>query len=384
METSIVDERQRFVRDVLSGQWTTELCERYRVTRPTGYKWVERFRDGGEVALVNLSRAPHHSPQQTDPEVVRLLLAARRKYRWGATKLLGVLARQHPRRRWPTRSTVNDILERHGRLRTRRHRRRWHHPGAPALETSAANQVWPADFKGQFRTGNGAWCFPVTITDHFSRRLLVCHGLTSVQTPDTQLVFRRIFRDVGLPDAIRTDNGPPFASASLHGLSRLNVWWMQLGIVHQRIPPASPQANGQHERMHRELKRETTRPAAATLRAQQRRCDRFRARYNDERPHEALANRTPSSLWTPSTRPYPETLPRPEYPAHLAVRRVSTVGNFCWHSRHIFLTETLSGQDIALEEIGDGIWNIVFYRTLLARFDERTRTITAGGPPMSV
>jgi len=383
METSAVDERRRFVRDFASGQWTmTELCERYRVTRPTGYKWVARERVGGDAALQDQSRAPHASPHQTEVELEALILAARRKYGWGSKKLLGVLAARYPARPWPARSTVNDILDRHGLLRKRRHGRRWAHPGAPVLQTTAANQVWPADFKGQFRTGDGYYCYPLTVTDHFTRRLLTCRGLPSVATSDTRPPFRALFREAGLPDAIRTDNGPPFASTGLHGLSALNVWWMQLAIVHQRIPPASPQANGQHERMHRELKRETTRPAAPTARAQQRRFDQFQQRYNDERPHEALANRTPSSLWTPSTRAYPETLPRPCYPAHMEVRRVSTAGLFCWHSTPVFLSQTLVHQDVGLEEIDDGIWNIVFYQTLLGRFDERTRQITGVSRPL--
>jgi transposase InsO family protein len=379
MDTSVVAERVRFVQEFAGGEWTlTELCERFQVTRPTGYKWVARFREGGAAALADASRAPHHSPQHVDDEVVRLLVAARRKYGWGAGKLLALLRTRHPRQPWPARSTANAILERRGLLERRRRRRHWTHPGAPPLTTTAPNGVWPADFKGEFRVGDGQECFGLTLTDHYSRYLLVCHGLPSTKTRDTQPVFRRVFRAVGLPEAIRTDNGLPFASHALHGLSALNVWWMQLGIVHQRIPPGCPQANGQHERLHRDLKRETTRPPARTLRGQQRRFDGFRARYNDERPHEALGNRTPSSLWTPSTRPYPETVPSPEYPGHLVVRRVSTAGTFCWHSRPIFLSETLSRLDIGFEAIDDGVWNIVFYRTLLGRFDERTGQITSG------
>ena len=281
METNVVDERARFARDFLSGQWSmVELCERYGVTRPTGYKWLARYRTGGAAALEDRSRAPQHSPHRTDVEVELLLLAARRQYGWGAKKLLQVLRGRHPDRTWPARSTVNAMLERHGLLRKQRRRRRWAHPGAAALHTDAPNQVWPADFKGHFKTGDGQYCYPLTVTDHFSRALLVCRGLPSVRTELARPVFRALFREVGLPDAIRTDNGAPFASTGIHGLSALNVWWMQLGIVHQRIVPASPQENGQHERMHRELKRETARPAAASARAQQRRFDTFRQRYN--------------------------------------------------------------------------------------------------------
>ena len=190
-------------------------------------------------------------------------MAARHEYGWGAKKLLRVLRTRHPRERWPARSTVNAILERHGLLQKHRRRQTWAHPGAVAVVTHRPNQVWPADFKGQFRTGNGHYCYPLTITDHFSRRVMACHGLRSVKTVEAKPVFRALFREVGLPEAIRTDNGAPFASTGIHGLAALNVWWMQLGIVHQRITPASPQENGTHERMHRELKRETAarRPA---------------------------------------------------------------------------------------------------------------------------
>lgn len=377
METNVVDERARFACDFLSGQWSmVELCERYGVTRPTGYKWLARYRTGGAAALENHSRAPQHSPHRTAVEVELLLLAARRQYGWGAKKLLQVLRGRHPDRTWPARSTVNAMLERHGLLRKHRRRRRWSHPGAAALHTDAPNQVWPADFKGQFKTGDGRYCYPLTITDHFSRRVLACRGLPSVCTALARPVFRALFREVGLPDAIRTDNGAPFASTGIHGLSALNVWWMQLGIVHQRIVPASPQENGQHERMHRELKRETARPAAASARAQQRRFDAFRQRYNTERPHEGIGDRTPSSLWTPCTRDYPTRITPPDYPAHVEVRRVSTAGTFRLRSGQPFLSQVLKGEDIGLEEVGDCIWNIVYYRTLLGKIDERTLVIT--------
>jgi putative transposase len=377
METNAVDERVRFAHDFLTGQWSmTELCERYGVTRPTGYKWIARHRAGGAGALEEGSRAPHRSPHRTGPEIEALVLAARRQYGWGAKKLLQVLRTRHPDRVWPARSTLNALLERHGLLRKQRRRRRWAHPGAAALHTDAPNQVWPADFKGHFKTGDGQYCYPLTVTDHFSRALLVCRGLPSVRTELAKPVFRALFRQVGLPDAIRTDNGAPFASTGIHGLSALNVWWMQLGIVHQRIVPASPQENGQHERMHRELKRETARPAAASARAQQRRFDAFRQRYNTERPHEGIGDRTPASLWTPCTRDYPARLMPPEYPPHVEVRRVSTAGTFRLRSGQPFLSQVLKGEDIGLEEVGDGIWNIVYYRTLLGKIDERTLLIT--------
>ncbi len=354
----------------------SELCERYEVSRPTGSKWLARHRAEGDAGLLDGSRAPQSCPHRTGDALEARILAARREYGWGAKKLLQVLTKRHPAEPWPARSTVNAILERYGLLLKNRRRRKWTHPGATTLETGRPHQVWPADFKGQFKTGNGRYCYPLTVTDHFSRSLLLCHGLSTVKGEDVRPVFRRLFRTVGLPDAIRTDNGAPFASTGIHGLSQLNVWWMQLGIVHQRIRPSSPQENGTHERMHRELKRETTCPAAATQRSQQRRFDAFRRRYNEERPHEGIGGDTPASRWTPSTRPYPERRSLPAYPAHMEVRRVSTAGTFRLHARQPFLSQALKNQDVGLEEVADGIWNIVYYTTLLGKIDERTLLIT--------
>jgi transposase InsO family protein len=377
MDTNALDQRRRFVHDLASAHWSmSELCERFGISRPTGYKWVARYQAGGDEALHDRSHAPHRCPHRTDARVEALLLSARRKYGWGAKKLLKVLADRYPQYAWPARSTANDLLARHQLLQRRRPRRRWAHPGAAPLVTTGANQVWPADFKGQFKTGDRQYCYPLTVTDHFSRALLVCRALPSVESATTRQVFEALFRAVGLPEAIRTDNGGPFASPAIHGLSALNVWWMQLGIVHQRIAPASPHENGSHERMHRELKRETARPPAATRRAQQRRFDAFRRRYNDERPHEALGQATPASRWTASSRPYPERPVGPEYPGAMEVRRISRGGTFSWGGRALFLSETLRGEDIGLEEVQDGIWNIVYYRTLLARIDMRTHQLT--------
>jgi putative transposase len=377
METNAKDERRGFVRDYESGQWSmTELCQRYRVSRPTGYKWLGRYGEEGEAGLEERSRAPETCPHHTPAAVERRILALRAEYGWGAKKLLQVLERRHPEAAWPARSTVNAILERHGRLRKNRRRRKWAHPGAAPLETERPNQVWPADFKGQFKTRDGKYCYPLTVTDHYSRKLLVCRGLRSVRTEGAKPVFRKLFREVGLPEAIRTDNGAPFASTGIHGLCELNVWWMKLGIVHQRIRPSNPQENGQHERMHKDLKREAARPPGAHLAAQQRKLERFRRRYNEERPHDGIDGALPEQRWEPSPRPYPERLRGPEYPRHLEVRRVSAAGTFRLKAKQPFLSNALADEYIGLEEVGDGLWNIVYYETLLGRIDERTRKIT--------
>lgn len=379
METNVGAERRRFVQEFETGAWSmTELCERYGISRPTGYKWVARYAEAGEEGLTDRSRAPKSCPHRLSEDVARRILEARKRYRWGAGKLLAVLQTRYPDVAWPTRSTCNDLLARHRLLRRYRRRPHWTHPGAAALQTERPNQVWPADFKGQFRTGDGAYCYPLTVTDHFSRAVLLCRGLPAISVGATKALFLALFRRVGLPEVIRTDNGMPFASTGLHGLSTLNVWWMQQGIVHQRIRPGAPQDNGTHERMHRELKWETARPAAATLRAQQARFEAFRRRYNEERPHEALANRTPSSLWQPPARPYLECPPAPQYPGHFLVRRVCDRGRIKWQGVPLFVSSALVSQDLGLEEIDDGIWNLVFYRTLLGRLDERRGIIISG------
>jgi putative transposase len=377
METDPTEQRLSFLIDYASGQWSmSELCERYRVSRPTGYKWLKRVEEEGERGLTERSRVPKNSPQQTPVWIEQRILEARAKYGWGAKKLRQILSGRYPTESWPARSTINAILDRHGKLRKQRRRRQWAHPGAAALVTERPNQVWPVDFKGQFRTRDGNYCYPLTVSDHFSRSVLLCKALPSVRTKGAKPAFRRLFQEVGLPEAIRSDNGAPFASTGIHGLCELNVWWMQLGIVHQRITPASPQENGAHERMHRELKRETTRPPARNLRGQQRKFDRFCARYNEERPHEGIDGARPADRWAPSVRPYPERIAAPEYPDHLEVRRVSTAGTFRLKATQPFLSHALADQYVGLEAIGDGLWNIVYYRTLLGRIDERTATIT--------
>ena len=379
METNTIEQRRHFVQAYASGAWSmSELCTRFGVSRPTGYTWLARWRAEGDAGLQDRSCAPVRSPTRTDAAMVEQLVQARRQYGWGATKLLAVLRRRDPARRWPTRSTVNAVLAHHGLLRKQRRTRRWPHRGAAALETTAPNEVWPADFKGQFKTADGVYCYPLTVTDHFSRAVLLCRALPSPATGEVRAAFRALFRRVGLPAAIRTDNGAPFASTGLHGLSALNVWWMQLGIVHQRIRPGYPQGNGTHERMHRELKRETALPPAANARAQQRRFAAFQQRYNEDRPHEALDNRPPATLWQPSGRAYPERIAPPVYPAHVDVRRIRHGGEFRFRGRLVFVTSVLAGCDVALEEVTDGVWNIVYYSTVLGRWDERSGHIIAG------
>jgi transposase InsO family protein len=370
-------ERGRFVRDFDSGDWTmSELCEHYGISRPTGYKWVQRYAEEGDDGLVELSRAPLSCPHRTTTATEELVVLLKKTHGWGARKILRQLRRQLDPSALPCRSTVFDILKRHDLVKPRHRRTRWQHPGAAPLRTDAPNQVWTIDFKGQFRTRDGQYCYPLTVMDHFSRYLLCCRALSDVRTAGTRATLERLFRECGLPDAIRSDNGVPFASTGIHGLCELNVWWMKLAIAHQRITPASPQENGAHERMHRTMKDKTTRPPAANLRGQQWKLDDFQKEYNVERPHEALDDETPASLWLPSPRPYPERMAPPEYPGHFEVRRVSNAGEFIINGCHRFLSQALNGENIGLEAIDDGIWNIIYYTTLLGRLDEHIGKVT--------
>jgi putative transposase len=242
---------------------------------------------------------------------------------------------------------------------------------AGPIRTVHPNDLWTADFKGHFRTRDGVYCYPLTVADQHTRYLLACHGLLSTQGVGVRPVFDRLFREYGLPDAIRTDNGVPFATTGIHGLSQLNVWWLRLGIQHQRTRPASPQENGAHERMHKTLKAEAIRPPRATLAPQQRAFNRFRAEYNDERPHQFLEGATPASRYQTSPRLYTGTLPPIEYPGHFLVKRITNAGTFRFKTRLLFIAKALQQHAIGLEEVADGIWSIHFCRVLLGRFDER-------------
>ncbi len=366
-------ERARFVLAHQQGLYSmTELCARFNVSRKTGYKWLGRFEEGGLDGLADQNRAPKTCPHQTPPEVEALLVACREAHpRWGPRKLLDYLAPRHPALVLPMPSTVGTILKRHGLVEPRRRRRTARHPGAVPLTTTAPNEVWSADFKGEFKTLDGLYCYPLTVADAHSRYVLGCTGLPSVKQDGAKAQFERLFHTYGLPSAIRTDNGVPFATQALCGLSRLSVWWIKLGITHHRIEPGRPQQNGRHERMHRDLKAETTRPPERNREQQQDRFDGFRAEFNEERPHEALGGDTPASHYRRSERALPETLSEPEYPAHFEVRWVSKCGTYKWKRQQLFISQALGHEWIAFEEVDDGVWSVYFYDVLLARLDER-------------
>ena len=377
-ELSPMDLREEFVAEYETGWFTvTELCVGYGISRKTGHKWIRRYQQAGRPGLRDRSRRPWSHPRTTPPAIVAALLAARTRFPlWSAGKLVTWLRGEQPRQPWPTRACAYTLLARHGdevaRPRSGPSSQRCR-VGSVLVPPAAANAVWTTDFKGPFRVRDGRVCHPLTIRDGFSRYVLGCVSLAAESYALTRRVFARVFAEYGLPDAIRSDNGRPFAGPGLAGLSRLNVWWLQMGIRLERIAPGHPEQNGSHEQFHRVLKRHTTRPPAPTLRGQQRAFDRFCAEYNEERPHDALAGAVPALFYTPSTRALPAQLARPSYPLHWDVRSVDRIGQVSWHNRPLFLSTALHGHRVAFEEIAEAQWRVWFGRVPLGLFDERRR-----------
>jgi len=372
-ELKPMDQKTQFIADYLRQTLdTTELCQLYGISRKTGYKWIERYLENGPQGLEERSRRPGTCPNQTPDAIVEALIAVRQHHpSWGAKKLLPFVEKRHPDWDLPSRSTVCDILKRRGLIPRQRRRRVIGHPGKPSSLMLAPNAIWCADFKGQFKTGDGLYCYPLTVTDGYSRYLLGCQGLSSTRMIEAKPVFTRLFKEFGLPERIRSDNGVPFATNTLARLSALSAWWVRLGILPDLIEPGKPQQNGRHERMHRTLKAETTRPPAANRRAQQRKFNRFQKEFNDERPHEALDMATPASLYVPSSREMPNRLPPLEYPDRFEVRYVSYNGGIRWNKGWVNVSITCAGEYVGLEEIDDGVWNVYFGPLKLGRLLER-------------
>lgn len=378
-ETTPVTERMQSLVDWQSGLFTVSfLAERHGVSRKTLYKWIERFETEGPAGLEDRLRRPRQHPNQT-PEVIETAIAEfrRRHPDWGPKKIVHVLTERDGQTSWPARSTAAAILKRHGLVKGRPRRRSFGHPGRPTSVAESANAVWATDFKGEFLTGDGVYCYPLTVTDLYSRYLLGCKGLLSTKTDGVKKSFERLFREYGLPETIRSDNGVPFASTGLGRLSRLSVWWMKLGIRPELTQPAHPEQNGSHERMHRTLKRATTRPARPDLKSQQKRFDDFRTEFNTERPHESIGMMKPADLYRPSPRAFPSVLPTIEYPGHYEVRRVSRNGGIRWKTGWLSVSHPLIDEYVGLEEVDDGVWSLYFGSLLLGRFDEREKKLYA-------
>ena len=375
-ECSVTHERLRFVARLLDGEGMSEVCRDFGISRKTGYKIFNRYRDQGLEALTDRSRRPVCYANQLPDQVERLIVDLKRdKPHWGARKIRELLVRKLAGDvRLPARSTVHAVLDRHGlvnRARIRRNRAN----GTPLSAGANPNDLWCADFKGEFKLGNGRYCYPLTVSDHAARYLLLCEAFESTREAPVIAAFQRLFRDRGLPVAIRSDNGLPFASPNgLYNLSRLSVWWLRLGIAIERIKPGHPQQNGRHERMHLTLKKEATRPPGLNSLQQQARFDAFVREFNAERPHEALAMRCPAEFYTASPRPY-DGLPELQYPWHDRDILVTACGRICMHRKKINISTVLAGQKLGIREVDDGIWLVSFMHYDLGYIDLEQRTL---------
>jgi putative transposase len=379
-QTDTMTERTKMISEYLSGDYgVSELARKYGVSREKVYKWIARYEEEGWRGLEERSRAPHKQALATAPEIEAKILELKARWvGWGAPKLRQKLLREIGARKCPAESTVSAILKRHGLVKKRRVRGRAVPGGAGPLEhCQGPNVVWCADFKGWWKTQDGKRCEPLTVSDAWSRYLLKCVALK--EGTCTELVrphFELLFREYGLPEAMRTDNGAPFASTGLGGLTRLSVWWVRLGIRLERIEPGCPQQNGRHERLHLSLEQSPQRNARANLKKQQEALEQFREEYNEERPHEALGQQTPAELYVPSARNYEGRLPAArEYPEEWQIRSVRPGGRIKWQGREINVTRALSGERIGLEPKGDGIWAVWFEHMELGLFDEREKRI---------
>ena len=376
-ETCVMDERLKFVAAYLGQESSmAALCQQFGISRKTGYNLVHRFSLEGLLGLYDRSRAPHHHPHAVSEDIVSSILSLRMDHpRWGPRKLHAWLIRNRSHTQWPSVSTIGRILKRRGKIIPRRRSLRTPPYNRPFQGCLGPNDIWCADFKGWFRMGDKSRCEPLTVTDGHSRYVLACRALSTTTQGAVRPIFESLFREYGLPWAIRTDNGPPFASRALGGLSRLAVWWIKLGIIPERIEPGRPEQNGRHERFHRTLKAEAISPPAYCLIDQQNAFDRFCLEYNSDRPHEALDNATPASIYEPSRRAYPSRMPQIAYPDHMSIRKVKPSGQLYWKGRELYVSETLVGEPVAFEQIDERYYQMYYGPIKLAILDDKTKTI---------
>ena len=371
-----MDERIRFVARLLDGESMTDVCRDFGISRKTGYKIFTRYKEQGSEALNDRCRRPVRYANQLPPQIEGLIVTCKReKPHWGARKIRELLVRRLDQDiRVPAKSTVHAVLHRHGLVKgigRPRHRA----TGTSLSAGETPNALWCVDFKGEFKLGNGQYCYPLTVTDHASRYLLLCEALESVREDPAITAFEQLFLERGLPQAIRSDNGVPFASANaLFNLSKLSVWWLRLGIAIERIKPGRPQQNGRHERMHLTLKKETTRPPEMNSLQQQGRFDAFVQEFNIERPHESLDMKTPAQVYSPSPRPY-SGLPEVHYPLHDREVLVTACGRICMHRKRVNVSTVMAGQKLGIKEVDEGIWIVSFMHYDLGFIDLEQKTL---------
>lgn len=374
-ETSAMKERIQLIADWMIGDYTkSELCRGYGISRPTADKWIERYAETGVQGLEELSRAPRSHPNETAEELRAMIVKTKLRHQsWGPKKVTDRLRRERPELKWPADSTAGEILKRAGLVRPRLRRRRVAPYSEPFSQCRGPNQSWSADFKGDFRLGNGRRCYPLTISDNFSRYLLLCRALERPSYAAVRPWFEWVFREHGLPEAIRTDNGVPFASLAIGGISQLSKWWIKLGIKPERIRPGKPAQNGRHERMHRTM--EEVAPQG-DVDAQQHQYDPFQEEYNFERSHEALGRKTPGSVYCSSPRSYPVKLPEIDYEPGVTVRQVRHNGEIKWRGDFIYVSEVLAKEPLGLKPLDEERWELRYSFHLLGVLDQRTNKIT--------
>jgi len=373
-----LEQRKRFVLAVTAGEEPlAALCRQFGISRRHGYKWLDRWRAEGVAGLADRSRAPLRHPQAVAAELVEACVAVRRAHpTWGPVKVRAWLERRGPSRPWPAASTIGALFDREG-LTVRRRLRRRAPPGGPLFAAATANDVWSIDFKGWFRTGDGARVDPLTLSDACSRYLLRCQAVARPDTDHVWPILDAAFREYGLPLRLRSDNGPPFATIGAGGLSRLSVKAIKAGVTPERITPGKPQENGRHERLHLTLLQDTAQPPAATLRAQQKRFGEFQADYNEERPHAALGNATPSERYAASPRRWDGVLRSPGVNADEVARKVKSNGLIRWHGRLVYVSEALAGEPVGLAETADARWAVRYGPVLLGFLDHRSNRLTS-------
>jgi len=377
-----MDERLRFVARILEGEKIAGVCREFGISRKTGHKILSRYREYGLHALTDQARRPYRQANKLPSQIEAFIVRIRREHpTWGAPKIREKLRRLHNPIQLPAISTVHAVLDRNGLVDAAR-RRRYRAEGTIRVHTSTPNDLWCADYKGEFMLADRRYCYPLTITDYASRYLLCCEALQNTREQHAFAVFERIFKDFGLPRAIRTDNGVPFASRSaFFGLSRLSVWWLRLGVGIERIEPGNPQQNGRHERMHLTLKNETTRPAGSNFLQQQGKFDRFIDIYNRERPHQAIGMRYPSELYSPSPRAYEGVSEDLQYPFHDRTVIVTRCGRICIGRRKINLSQVFAGQKVGIKQVEDKIWLVSFMHYDLGFFDHEAGRVECAPNP---